>query len=140
MAPTTSVADTVTNVYTRSKMSRLKTNIVVDVALLLTTALLSLSGWVVKYALPSGRGRQMRVLESPHEFLCMDRHTWRDIHLWSGIALVALLVLHVAFHWGMIAAFFTKHIPHRLTRYLVYLTLLVLCAVAVGPWVYSLLG
>jgi hypothetical protein len=31
--------------------------------------------------------------------ILFDRHTWDDLHTWSGIAMIAIAVFHLAVHW-----------------------------------------
>lgn len=69
-------------------------------------------------------------------FLGMGRRLWTDIHLWSGIVLVVLLVLHIVLHWKMVDGFFRKVIPNRALRYAVYALLLALVLITVVPWAF----
>jgi len=34
--------------------------------------------------------------------ILFDRHTWGDIHIWAGIAILALAALHIPLHWNWI--------------------------------------
>ena len=70
-------------------------------------------------------------------FMGMGRRMWIDIHLWSGIAIAALLVVHILFHWKTINGFFTKHIPNAALRYVVYVVLLALVLIATIPWLFT---
>lgn len=69
-------------------------------------------------------------------FWGLGRRIWADIHLWAGIVLVALLVLHIALHLKVIDGFFCKYIKNRVLRYVVYLTLLALVLVTTIPWLF----
>lgn len=122
-------------------MKRLQTNIMIDVALFLSMAILSISGWVIKVIMPSKGGMYHRGSNATlYEVLGMERCTWRDIHLWAGILLIALLCLHIALHWKMISAFFEKNISHLPTRYTFYAILLILAIISVVPWIGVLIS
>lgn len=69
-------------------------------------------------------------------FLGMGRRLWTDIHLWSGIVLVVLLVLHIVLHWKMVDGFFRKVIPNCALRYAAYALLLALVLITVVPWAF----
>lgn len=125
-------------------MKRLRTNIIIDLVMLLTMALLSLSGWVIKIIMPSRGGMHHRgghfVGHSVgHEVLGLTRHTWREIHLWAGIAIIVLLIIHIVLHWSTISAFFQRHLPNRIARYAFYALLLILSAATALPWVYVMI-
>lgn len=119
-------------------MGRLKTNIIVDVAVLLAMAVLSLSGWVIKVIMPSGMHHR-GMHSSAHDLLGWGRHTWREIHLWAGVVVLALVVLHIVLHWSVISAFFKRHIPNQVLRFVVYLLLLTVALATVAPWIYVMI-
>lgn len=37
-----------------------------------------------------------------------DRETWHQLHLWSGVAMIILLVVHILIHWKWIQAMFER--------------------------------
>ncbi|MBR3678213.1 MAG: DUF4405 domain-containing protein [Alistipes sp.] len=115
-------------------MKKMTVNIVIDVLMLVATSLLSFSGFLLEGILPHCHGKG-GVLKA---FLGMGRHTWADIHLYSGIALVVLLVLHVVLHWSVIDGFFRKTIKNSTLRYLLYLFLLIVLVLGVIPWLFAL--
>lgn len=53
------------------------------------------SGFILWFVLPSGAGRGSQGLA----YLGLTRHTWIDIHDWVAIALVVVVVIHIAIHW-----------------------------------------
>lgn len=117
---------TATNINFLS-MNKLKTNIIIDVLMLASMAVVSLSGYLLD-----------EVVRRGVTFMGMGRGTWRDIHLWSGIIIVVLLVLHIIFHWKTIDGFFTKHIPNKALRYVTYAILLALVLITAVPWLFKL--
>ena len=34
--------------------------------------------------------------------MTLARHDWKDIHLWAGLAMIVILVVHLALHWQWI--------------------------------------
>ncbi len=34
--------------------------------------------------------------------ILFDRHTWGDIHIWGGVAMLAVAAIHIPFHWSWI--------------------------------------
>ena len=115
-------------------MKKMTVNIVIDVLMLVATSLLSFSGFLLEGILPHCHGKG-GVLKA---FLGMGRHTWADIHLYSGIILVVLLVLHIVLHWSVIDGFFRKTIQNSTLRYLLYLFLLIVLVLGVIPWLFAL--
>jgi hypothetical protein len=110
-------------------MNRLKTNIIIDILMLVSFAAMSFSGFVLQMR------RVFFANRSP--FMGMSRHTWSDIHLWSAIVVLVLLVLHLVLHWKAVAGFFKKSIASPAVRYAVYLQLVVLALVTVVPWFFA---
>jgi hypothetical protein len=54
------------------------------------------SGFVLWLVLPSGgRGGSVGTL-------LWSRGTWVDIHTWSAVTLVAIVIVHIILHWGWI--------------------------------------
>jgi cytochrome b subunit of formate dehydrogenase len=67
-------------------MKRAKVNYLVFVGQVLATLLLILSALLLWFAFPRG--------------YFVTRDIWVDIHKWSGVALAALVLIHVALHWN----------------------------------------
>jgi ABC-type dipeptide/oligopeptide/nickel transport system permease subunit len=55
----------------------------------------AITGFVLWLALPRGRGA------GGGTFL-WDRDTWIDLHNWTAVALVVIVLIHVILHWGWI--------------------------------------
>ena len=105
--------------------NRLKTNIIIDVAMLLAMALTSISGIVIK-----SKAVRAAVYGS--------RRLWADIHLWAGVVVLALLVVHIVLHWQAIDGFFKKHIENMVARIVLYVALLVLLLLSTITWIFVL--
>lgn len=119
-------------------MSRLLTNFLIDVLMFVATAVMSVSGLVIKLILPR-RGLMHHGVGAPIDFLGLERFVWRDIHIWSGVALLLLLVLHIVLHWSVISSLFAKYIPNRALRLLIYLLFAIVVLLSLIPWLYVLI-
>ena len=86
-------------------MRRAATLYWVAVAALLALLVEVVSGFVLWIALPRGDGFRFRGSGSrlAHQSFGFDRATWLDIHDWAGIALVAILLVHLVLHWRWVA-------------------------------------
>ena len=76
-----------------------------DVVLFSQMLALLVTGVILKYGLPPGSGRGHgwgRHHGGPRELLGLRRHEWGDVHFWIAVSLVAVLLLHLALHWGWI--------------------------------------
>lgn len=75
-------------------MQKPKINYIIDVFMAISFVIVSISGLVIFFFLPSGvqRGRYQ-------EFLGITKSTWETWHDWSGIILVVLVLLHLILHW-----------------------------------------
>ena len=107
-------------------MNKLKRNIIIDILMLLAMAIVSISGYLLD-----------EVCRRGVTFLGMGRRVWIDIHLWSGIVLLALLILHIVLHWQMVDGFFKKSIPSCGLRYLVYFLLAVVVLATFVPCFFA---
>lgn len=114
-------------------MKKFTTNIIIDVFMLVAMSLLSFSGFLLDGILPHchGKGGMVR------QIFGMDRHTWADIHLYSGITLVVLLILHIVLHWSQVDAFFSKHIKNSVLRGALYVVMALLLLLGVIPWLFA---
>ena len=101
-------------------MSKARINLIIDALLLLSIAPIVGIGLLINYVLVPGvqrwalYGRNVELL-----FWGLDRHGWGAIHYSVGLVFLALLVLHVALHWGAIVGISRKLIPRRFARRLV---------------------
>ena len=64
--------------------------------------LTSLSGLIAWLILPSGGYRGGRNPFYHATLLGLTRHDWNDLHLWAGLAMIAILTIHLALHWQWI--------------------------------------
>ena len=62
---------------------------------------LMVSGTVLHWVLPPGRGRRLGVDQL---LFGWGRHDWRELHLWIALTFLALVVVHLTLHWSWIRA------------------------------------
>ena len=74
-----------------------RTNWLIDAAVFLSGLLAAITGIYFLF-LPVGGYQGGRNPMYGVIFL-FDRHTWDDLHIWTGIAMIAAAVIHLAFHW-----------------------------------------
>ena len=116
----------------------LKTNIIIDLAMFLAMAVTSISGVVIKVVAPLRRvAHEAWVRDVASWVLSCGRRMWANIHLWAGVVLLVLLVLHIIFHWATIDGFFRKQIKSNTWRITLYLVLFVLLLLSVLPWIWA---
>jgi len=111
-------------------MTKSKLNLIIDALMLLCMAAMTGIGLLMKYVLIPGQARWAihgRNIEL--YFRGLDRHQWGTVHLVIGLVLIALLILHIVLHWGMILAIYRSLIPSRLVRWIVVVILICLTAV-----------
>lgn len=78
-------------------------NFSLDSLLFAAFALSSLSGLIMWLVLPGGGHRGGRNLVADLALLGLTRHDWSNLHLWAGLTIIALLVVHLTLHWAWIS-------------------------------------
>lgn len=78
-----------------------RNNWLLDMSLLTSGVLAALSG-VYFLILPSGGYQGGR---NPYYsiHILFERHTWEDIHIWGGVAMILAAFVHIILHWKWIA-------------------------------------
>lgn len=93
-------------------MKKTYLNYLIDLLMLVAGALSAFSGLALLF-MPRGRGFQRHSFAyySP-SFAGIQKHFWIDIHDWSSILLILIVILHLILHWNWIVcvtkSFFTK--------------------------------
>ena len=128
----------ITEMQTTMK-NRLTTNIIIDLAMFLAMVVTSFSGIVIRVIARLRRTTDIEwVREAASSFFELwPRRTWGNIHLWAGVLVMVLLVVHIALHWQMVDGFFKKHIENKTLRYALYVVLLLLLVISVVPWLLA---
>ena len=87
--------------------NRISFNIIMDIVMLITMVLVSISGFILKVVIPSRHAvRFQDATPWCAHLLGLGRYDWGNIHLWAGIVLVSLVTIHVLLHINMVSAFF----------------------------------
>jgi hypothetical protein len=76
-------------------MNRTALNFVVDALTSLVMLAILATGLIIRFVLPPGSG-------SWHVVWGYNRHEWGDLHFWLALAMVFLVVVHVALHWSWV--------------------------------------
>lgn len=80
--------------------SKTRANWLIDAAVFFGGLLAALSGIYFLF-LPSG-GYQGGRNPTYGLTILFERHTWSDLHLWSGIAMIVAVVIHLSIHWSWV--------------------------------------
>lgn len=83
-----------------------KINWLIDATLFISALIATITGIYFLF-LPSGGYRGGRNLYYGITIL-FDRHTWDDLHTWFGLAMIAIVTIHLTIHWRWIVTM-TKH-------------------------------
>ena len=77
-----------------------KNNWLIDSVLLLSALFVSISGIYFLY-LPVGGYQGGR---NPYYGIriLFERHTWSDIHIWAGVLMIIVILIHVPLHWNWV--------------------------------------
>lgn len=92
--------------------SKAKLNYFVDLIIAVGFLVAAFSGLVLLFAGPGGYqgGRNPGALR---EVLFLSRWTWRALHDWGGIAVIAGVGLHLALHWKWIVCMTRNFVQRR---------------------------
>lgn len=73
--------------------TKLYTRAIVAIMLISIWCLTALTGFVL-WAAPAGPRAGWRVI-----FLGLTKHDWNKIHLWFGVAMIVITLIHLALDW-----------------------------------------
>jgi len=89
-------------------------------------------GFLIKYTLISGQERGEVYGRNVELYLLgLDRHQWGMLHLILAFVLLALLIVHIVFHWQVIANVYKKIIKEPVTKKVVALLFIILCVLMI---------
>jgi len=108
-------------------MNRARLNFLIDVVMTVLMAAIAGLGLLMNWVLIPGSEREAIYGGRPDLYwLGLDRHQWGDVHLGLGIALLVLLVLHVALHWSQVVGIWRRMVASGPARVVLALVLLAL--------------
>lgn len=110
---------------TQRKLSlQTRMNWLIDAGLFISALIATISGIYFLF-LPSGGYRGGR---NPYYGITIlfDRHTWNDWHTWAGVAMIAIVVIHLAIHWRWIVT---------MTKQAIRALVVPTCQLARGAWI-----
>ena len=97
-----------------------KQNFVIDAIMFLTMMALTGTGFLTRYVLLSGQaGREVYGEKVDMSMLGITKDSWHAIHLYLGVFLLILLVLHIWLHWKQICVMYHQLIAADRTRQVV---------------------
>ncbi len=109
-------------------MKRSTLNFWIDALMLAIMSSIVGIGFLIKYVLIPGQERWVVYGENVElYYLGMDRHEWGTIHLILGFVLLALLVLHIIFHWKVIVCLYNRIFQRKRIRTLLSFLFLAIC-------------
>ena len=79
-------------------MNKLVAKVLIDIGMAATMLVSFVTGVVLWLVLPEGRRSGQSV------FLGITRHLWSDVHTYTTLVFVALLLIHLALNWGLFLA------------------------------------
>jgi hypothetical protein len=108
--------------------TKLKLNIIIDIALFIFLLVVAVIGFIIRYILIPGSDRWVKFgYNAEMTFLNLERHEWGYIHWVAALVLAGLLVLHLIFHWTQILCMVKRLIPNLLFRKIAVVFFVVLC-------------
>ena len=108
-------------------MKKAKLNLIIDALLLLGMAAIIGIGLLIKYVLVPGvvrweiYGRNVELY-----FWGLGRHQWGMIHFVIGLIFIALVILHIVFHWPLIVNIYKSMISNKPARWVIVIILILL--------------
>ena len=88
--------------YFKKLARQARLNFSLDTVLFLAFFVINISGLIIWLVLPSGGFQGGRNPTYGATLLWLDRHGWKDLHLWASLAMIAVMVLHVVWHWSWV--------------------------------------
>ncbi len=94
-----------------------KLNLGIDVMLFLLMLLVAGIGLLIKYVLvPGAQRNELYGSDVELELFGLARHDWGRIHFIASLVFMALLILHILFHWKMVVCIFKRMVPNKPLR------------------------
>ncbi len=77
-------------------------NYILFIIMFLLALFQAVSGFLMWLVIPQGGYRGGRGVELADATFIWSRHTWIDLHDWTAVALVVMLIIHLILHWKWI--------------------------------------
>ena len=92
-----------------------KRNYIMFVLMAVFSVIITVSGFVLRLALPSGNGYRggRELLVENTEFLGLEKHDWTNLHFVISVALLVTVVMHIVLHRRWIAYMTRKLLRSR---------------------------
>jgi hypothetical protein len=94
--------------------AKTRLNWVLDAAVFIGAVAAGLSGIYFLY-FPSG-GYQGGRNPAYGMTLLFERHTWSNLHVWGGIAMILAVVIHLTYHWYWVRSMTTRMLKSLMER------------------------
>ena len=95
--------------YFKKLARQARINFSLNSVLFIAFFLASLSGLVVWLLLPGGGYQGGRNPYYNATLLGFTRHGWNDLHLYTGLAMIAVFAVHLALHWSWLVVTARRH-------------------------------
>jgi len=82
-------------------MNRTLLNIIIDLLATLSFLGMIATGYLLRFPLPPGSNQT-------HSLWGLTRHEWGDVHFWISVALLVIMLVHLALHWNWIVTVIGK--------------------------------
>ncbi len=87
-------------------MKRTRLNLVVDLAAIVLLLGMIATGFILWFPLPPGT-------ETTRTLWGLTRYSWGHVHAWISLALLAVLLVHVALHWKWLVSVVGRRLGHE---------------------------
>jgi hypothetical protein len=83
-------------------MKKAKFNLLIDILNFLAFLITSVSGLVLYFVLSISGFKGGRAAVFKNSFLGIERGLWKSAHVYVGIAMIVIVVIHLILHWNYI--------------------------------------
>ncbi len=84
-------------------MKRSTANVLIDTVAAICLLGMIGSGYILRFPLPPGTNKRLMLWG-------LSRHEWGDVHFWTAILLLAVLLIHLMLHWDWIVSVARKRL------------------------------
>ncbi len=77
-------------------------NYLLFIVLFLLALFQAVTGFLLWLAMPGGGYRGGRGIESADTLFLWSRNTWINLHDWTAVALLVIVIIHIILHWKWI--------------------------------------